>query len=465
MPAAAQVMLPHSERSGRLSPLSIGIGGASLTPVAFMDFTSLFRSTNTGAGIGTNFGSIPFSNTPAGRLTESRLSAQHSRIGLRADANVKGAQLIGYWESDFAGLVPGNLAVTANSAGLRLRLYWVNVRKNRWEFLAGQSWSMLTSNRRGISPLPADIFTGRNIDINYQLGLAWSRDPQFRVVYHPTANVAWGVSIEGAEQYVGGSSGGGVVTLPAALVPAYSGQLSGGDSGFGVPNLHPDVVSKIALDGHVGSHAAHFEAGGVLRSFKVFNPLSTRTFTSRGGGGTVNFNVELASNLHFFGNIFFSDGGGRYIFGQAPDLIIRGDGSPSLIHSGSTIGGFEYERRSWLLYAYYGGVYIGRNTAIDAATGKPAGYGFRGSSNSNNRTIQEPTFGVLRTFWSDPKYGALSFMVQYSYLTRSPWFADVGQPKSAHSNMVFTNLRYTLPGSAPSSAELGLSSEIPVLHR
>ena len=464
-PAAAQVAAASSERSGRLSPLSVGIGSAYLTPVAFMDFTTFFRSTDTGSGIGTNFGSIPFNNTPAGRLTENRLSAQHSRIGLRVDANVRGAQLIGYWESDFAGFAPGNLAVTANNAGLRLRLYWVDLRKNKWEFLAGQSWSMLTSNRRGLSPLPADIFSGRNIDINYQLGLAWARDPQFRVVYHPTSKMAWGVSLESPEQYIGGANGGGVVTLPSALASPYGSQLNNGTTTIGVPNLHPDVVSKIAFDGHFGSHSAHLEAGGVIRSFKVFNPLSSRTFTSMGGGGTVNFNLEVVKNLYFYGNTFFSDGGGRYIFGQAPDLIIRADGSPSLIHSLSTIGGLEYERKNWLLYAYYGGLYIGRNSAVDPAAGKSVGYGFSGSSNSSNRTIQEPTFGVLRTFWSEPKYGALSFMVQYSYLTRSPWFVDVGQPKAAHANMVFTNLRYTLPGSAPDSTELGLPSPASDLHR
>ena len=36
----------------------------------------------------------------------------------------------------------------------RLRLFWVDVTKDKWEFLAGQSWSMLTPNRKGISALP-----------------------------------------------------------------------------------------------------------------------------------------------------------------------------------------------------------------------------------------------------------------------------------------------------------------------
>jgi TolA-binding protein len=38
------------------SPLSLRIGSAYLTPLGFMDFTAFYRSTNTGSGIGTNFG-------------------------------------------------------------------------------------------------------------------------------------------------------------------------------------------------------------------------------------------------------------------------------------------------------------------------------------------------------------------------------------------------------------------------
>jgi hypothetical protein len=56
------------------SPLQFKLGDAFFTPVGFMDMTSVTRSTNTGSGIGTNFGSIPYVNTQAGSLTESRLS-------------------------------------------------------------------------------------------------------------------------------------------------------------------------------------------------------------------------------------------------------------------------------------------------------------------------------------------------------------------------------------------------------
>ena len=197
----------------------------------------------------------------------------------------------------------------------------------------------------------------------------------------------------------------------------------------------------------------HVEFAGVTSSVKVFNPLTQRSLTATGGGGAVNLNIELVKNFRSITNNFFSDGAGRYIFGQAPDAIIRGDGSPSFVHSFSDVTGFELKAGKTELYVYYGGVYINKNTAIDPANGKLVGYGFPGSPAGQNRSIQEATFGFTQTFWRDPKYGALQLMGQYSYLTRSPWAVPTGSPANAHTNMVFINLRYRLPGSAPKTGK------------
>ncbi len=83
-----------------------------------------------------------------------------------------GANVIGYLETDFLGNAAGNLVQTSNSDTLRLRLFWVDLRKSKWEVLGGQSWSLLTPNRKGISPLPGDIFYTQDTDTNYQAGLS-----------------------------------------------------------------------------------------------------------------------------------------------------------------------------------------------------------------------------------------------------------------------------------------------------
>jgi hypothetical protein len=288
------------------------------------------------------------------------------------------------------------------------------------------------------------------VDVNYQVGLTWARQPQFRIVYHASDVATLGVSFENPEQYIGGSGGGGVITAPSALAATYiPGQLDNGTTGLAVPNLHPDIVAKVAFDPKVSGKLFHIEFEGVARSFKAFNTLTTQHFTTTGGGGAVNLNLEIFKNFRLISNNYISDGGGRYIFGQAPDLVVRTDGSLSLVHAYSTIQGFEAQvTKNTLLYAYYGGVYIGRNVIIDAG-GKPVGYGFAGSGTGANRNIQEITGGLTQTFWRDPKYGGLQFMFQYSYELRHPWSIPNGQPVDTHTNVVFLNLRYVLPGTAP----------------
>jgi len=286
--------------------------------------------------------------------------------------------------------------------------------------------------------------------VNYHLGLPWSRSAQFRMVYHPSEAVSMGLSLENAEQYIGGSGGGGTTVLPTALAAAYANQLDNGTTTLNVPNVHPDILAKIAFDPKTGNgHGLHFEIGAIERTFKTYNPLNGQHYTTAGGAVQVNFNYELLKGFRFITNNFWSDGGGRYIFGAAPDLVVRGDGSVSLVHALSTVSGFEFTHNNTQLYAYYGGVYIGRNAVIDPASGKLVGYGYSGSSNGQNRSIQEGTIGFNQTLWKDAKYGALNFMGQYAYFTRNPWYVASLSPKSTHMNQVFLNLRYTLPGSAP----------------
>ena len=147
---------------------------------------------------------------------------------------------------------------------------------------------------------------------------------------------------------------------------------------------------------------------------------------------------------------FFSDGDGRYLFGQAPDVIVRADGSLSPVRADGTIDGFEATLKNTLIYAYYGGIYIGRNTAVDAgATTAKIGYGYVGSANSQNRVINELTFGFNQTFWRDPRYGAINVMGQYEYLMRAPWYVAAGAPEETHDNTIYFNIRYTLPGAMP----------------
>ena len=449
LPAAVAAPSPQPappKPAAESSPLQLKIGDAYITPVGFMDMTLASRSTGTGNALATNFGNIPFSNTPKGSLTETRLTAQNSRIGVRVDALVKDVKVLGYLESDFVGLVPANVAVSTNSGSLRLRQYFVQLNKDKFEFLAGQAWGMETPNRVGISPLPSNVFITQDIDVNYQAGLVFTRQSGFRFLYHPSNKVVFGVALENPEQYIGGSAGGGLTVLPAAYSSLQGTQLNDGNSNYNVPNLHPDIVGKIAFD---PSPKFHLEVVGIERTLKIANPATLATNTKAAGAGSINLGFQVAPGLRLLTNNYWSDGGGRYIFGLAPDLIIRANGTISPVHAGSTLSGFEYNQKNSGFYALYGGIYIQRNTALDANGTTRIGYGFTGSNNGQNRAIQEITFGLNQTLMRDSKWGAVNLMFQYSYLQRNPWFVAIGQPSDANSHMGFVNLRYTLPGSAP----------------
>lgn len=453
-----------------------------------MDFTGVFRNHNAGGGIGSNFGAIPyeFPSSPTGinllnHVSEARMSMQNSRLGMRIDALVKGAHVMGYVETDFLGVnsatTGGNIAVSSNSNTLRSRVYWVDVVKSKWEFLGGQTWSLITPGRTGISPLPGNIFYSQDTDVNYQAGLVWGRIPEFRFVFHPSNKAAIAFALDNQEQYWGGSGGGAKPLLPTApgattpnpvtVVNGVSGlpgtQLNDGTTTVNAPAVFPDLIVKLAFD---PSPKFHVEFGGVERQFRVA-VNSTAAATSSvvhqrlsGGGGFLNLNFQLFPGFRILTNNYWSQAGGRYVFGEAPDLIVNPDGSLSPIKTSSTVTGFEYTHKNTFLYAYYGGIYIARDLGF--VNGAEYGYGVDATgvgSNyataiSQNRTIQEGTVGFNQTFWKDAKYGALNLMGQYSYLTRNPWSVSPGDPSNAKLSIAFINLRYTLPGAAPAAAEL-----------
>lgn len=460
------------------SPLFFKIGSATFTPLGFIDLTDAFRAPSIGSGIGTNFAQVPYRvavNFPFAGLTEDRLSLQNSRLGIRIDSTVWGGQAIGYLETDFLGNAPNNLSTTSNSATLRLRVYFIDYTKGKIEILGGQDWSMLTPNRVGINPIPGNIFFSQDMDTNYQVGLVWERTPQFRFVYHASKAATFGISLENADQYIGGNGGVGTPVTPAGFVTT---QFDNGGTPTNIPNVFPDVVVKAAFDPMVMGRDFHFEASGLYKVYRANTFIAPNTSinnTVSGGGVSANINFELFKNFHLIANSYWSDGGGQKIFDLAPDVVIHPQASATSpftiapLHSGSGIGGAEWQvRPKLMLYGYYGGVYISRDAFLcgtqTIAAAPECGYGIPNSANNGlgtnlptgisqgtaytqNRVIQEGTIGLIPVFWRSPNYGALQLITQYSYLSRNPWTVVPGglSPKVAHGSMAFIDLRYVLP--------------------
>ncbi|MGH9393477.1 MAG: hypothetical protein ACRD1E_04850 [Terriglobales bacterium] len=425
------------------SPLSVRIGSFDFTPGGFLDFTTFYRSTDVGSGIGTNFARIPYNDTAAGQLSELRESAQNSRLSLQVSGEHAGTSVTGYLEADFLGNPPANLDVTSNSNTVRMRVFFLDLRHGAWEMVAGQDWGMLTPNRVGLSPMPADIFYGQVNDTNYQVGLTWTRQPQFRVLYHASPRFTAGVSIENGENYIGGS-GSPTATLPGGAAGPYASQVDNGASNSSAPGFTPDFIGKLAFDSAPDGRGLHLELAGLESNFRVLSAASGLIHHAAGAALSLNGNWALGGGLRLIGNTFLGDGGGRYFFGMAPDIIIRQDGTISAVRASGGMGGFEWQLLpKQMLYAYYGGVYIAPSFDLSGAT--PVGYGFPGSPNSTNKAIQEATLGQVHTFWKSAGYGSVQMLAQASYISRTPYTAPPGSARYAHTVMGYLSLRYNLP--------------------
>jgi hypothetical protein len=453
---AGQQSMPLDKGQAQESTPTFRIGSADIRLGGFVDIENIFRTTNTQNNIATNYAAIPYSDTPQGHLSEYRLTAQFSRFNIRVTDKIGDTDVAAYCEADFSGNDATNAYQTVNGHTLRMRLCFMRFQRSKWEVLGGQTWSWLTPNRIGIGPNPAELAITYNEDQNIGVGLPYTRAAELRVAYHLNDHWALGVGIEDPNQYIGT-----FVALPSAFASTVGPQFDNG-SQIGTPNLFPDILPKITYDTKIAGRHFHLEGVGLVTGVRsATKAVGGTTFASHsavGGGGSIATNFELFKNFLFLGNAFWSDGGGRYLVADGPQLVIRPNAAgsnifPSLVHAGAGSVGFEWIASQQSAFAvYYGADYFGRNffpdTTNTAAPGTIIGYGGPGSPNTNNRALQQITFDWLQTFWKSDMHGSLQYYTQYSYLTRAPWFIDPDTPKNAHLSMVYAGVRYVLPSTS-----------------
>ena len=311
-------------------PTEIRIGG-------YLGVTGIYRSTNSGGTSATSFGTIPYGDSTEGSLSEMRLSAQSSRLSIRVNAAPAEhrASLAGYFEMDFNGTTPGNVAVTSTSVGFRLRNAFGEAHfDRRFIIAAGQAYTLMTPAKDQLSIWPSDYEVTHAVDMNYVAGMVWGRLPQVRFTYRPTSAFNWALSVENPEQQLGS----GVVALPSCCATDLADQYNTGNNGLAVPNLMPDIVSRVAYN---AGKTFHLDAGGVLRVFRHTLKPDGNSVKQAGGGGSVNGRVTLGAGANVFGQFAYGAGLGRYIGGLVPDVTISADGRHSSDSSVFVGGGFR----------------------------------------------------------------------------------------------------------------------------
>jgi len=379
--------------------------------------------------VGTSFGSIPFSNTAAGNASEFRLSAQSTRLALRADADLRSSKIAGYFEMDFGGVVADNVAVTSTSYGFRIRHAWFDYSRDKFEFTGGQLLSLMTPLKKGITPWPGDVATTQVLDTNYVAGTVWGRYPQVRIVYRASKSVNIGLSFEDPEQQVGKD-----VVFPSALAATLATQYNVNNlNQLKVPNATPDMVLRVAYDGKLGGRVFHIDAGGVVRSFRNYDPTTGNGVDNHnwsvGGGGSLNASLNFTDKVRFLIQTYGSSGGGRYIGGLQPDVVVDSYGNIIPIVAYSWTTGFEIApdmTTGW--YVYYSGNYAERQTVLDTTVTPNVfvGWGYPGAKNGADRYMQEATGGYSKVLWKAEHLGSVQVGFQYGYVWIAPWSAGSG---------------------------------------
>ena len=456
-PGAAPAPPPLIAASQGGSPFAFRVGAVNFQVGGFLDFETIIRSSNTTNSTGTNFGAIPFSNTVQGHQRDFRLTAQNTRLSLKATSSFWGNDVTGYTEMDFNGNDAANVNVNSNSHTARLRLAYMNVARGPFELTAGQVWSWVTPNRVGLSSDPQDVFTTYNFDANYMVGLNWARQAGIRGIWHPNPNLALGVGLENPDQYIGS----GEVVFPFAFNAQLANQFDAANQN-GTPAFTPDLIPKVAYDGVAGGMHFHAEALGLFSAFRsaVLPTVSGALFqhdTLITKAGGVNANLEVYPGVTLVGGGMYGEAIGRYAGALGPDVVVEpvavgGAGFSAKVvpvTGASGLVGAEWKVTPDDLLAAYGGIaFFHSNYFLDPTNpvpGRIAGFGGPNSPNAANKILKELSFDYIRTIWADPQYGMLKAGVQYSAVVRKPWFVAAGAPKDAVAHMGFADLRYYLP--------------------
>jgi len=270
-------------------PKTIPFRGVQITPGGFLAANGVFRSDNANSDVGDSFGSLPFSGSANGRLSEIHLTARHSRFSLLFQGKLHEMNASGYYEMDFLGASTNGNEMQSNGFAPRVRLLFANLEtKSGWSFLGGQSWSLLTANKKGIAPfaeaLPSEI------DASYNVGFFYARQLGFRVT-KSFNNKTWiAFAIENPESVLNVQNPPanvmGFANSTNATSPSNGYALSNTPGSNGVStDLAPDLIAKIAFEPGWG----HYEVKAVGRFFR--DRMNGNTDITEGGG--LGFGVVL----------------------------------------------------------------------------------------------------------------------------------------------------------------------------
>lgn len=462
--------------------------GITITPGGFVEAAGIYRSRFQGDDIASSF-NVPFpGQSHPSHTSEGRFTARQSRFSLLAQGNVNKQTTLGmYAEIDFQGAAQTSNSNQSNSYVPRLRNFYGTIDWNGehsgLHFLAGQNWSLLTFQSKGMTPRNEQV--PPQIDAQYIPGFAWARQPGVRLVADFADHHVWAaIAAENPQTTFGGTgvpgnytsvingqgltgealACAGAAASTCALTPspnqgvppgAFQQFYNGAGSSLSLNHV-PDVIAKVAVDRMVVDHEVHVEGFGMYRTFTdhLDGTDTNRNAHGFSYGGSIFVNlIPKLLDVQFSG--MGGKGMGRYGSAGLPDVTFDREGREHpldefMLLAGATVhaskaldiygfAGEEQESRKVLdngaagygLYANDSGCFV--EPATTAAAGTCAG---------NTRRIRQLTVGVWDKFYQGA-FGRAQVGIQYSY-TQRQLFEGIGvdgRPQT-HNNMGFVSFRY-----------------------
>jgi hypothetical protein len=439
------------------SPLAIHYKSITLTPGGFLESATIFRTHNENGDMTSTFANIPFGGSANSHLSEFRGSARQSRITLLGEGKTGDWKLSGYYEADFLGAAPTANELQSNSFNLRQRQLWGQAESSGgFSFLAGQSWSLLTTNRKGMTV--RQEFIPLTIDSQYVIGYNWARQWGARFTRNFNNRVWAALSVENPEtnlNVVNPPAGVfGFNNSPNATSPSSQFTLNNTPGANGIStDLAPDLIAKLAFEPGFG----HYEIKAVGRFFR--DRIAGQNEVQASGGAGFGAIIPATKRIDVILEALGGRGIGRYASGLGPDVTLRPTGTIVPIQTFQTMAGIEAHPSPKLdVYLYGGNEYYGRSAYVNAS-GKGVGYGSP-LNDVSGCTVETPSSSQLcqaqtRSLWQiQPGYwyrfykgpmGAVQLGMSYSYTYKNVWAASNGPLPKGIENMIMTSFRYHLP--------------------
>ena len=481
-------------------------GALTITPGGFLEMAGLFRSRANNSDISSNYNNDPFNNVASAHTNEAKLTLRASRFAVLIEAPISKDLLVaGYGEFDLQG--GGTTSNNNQTFGYvpRVRNLYATLDSSDYGFhvLAGQNWSLLTLNSKGITPRNEVLPPG--LDGGVLPGYDYGRTPQIRIVKDFNKKLWLALDAEAAGSSINNGACGNIVSnttaAPVAAITTTNlapGTASGnclvaGSGNYGQQgetqqlsfNKVPDVMAKVAYEARVFDRDIHVEATGIYRNFVdnvnygsgAFATPAASTFaavpgyyantnqsTNGYGIGAGIIVPVLVNKLDFQGSGTIGRGLGKFTSTGLPDATITGNGALKPIGVGSFNAGLTlHATPSFDIYGFAGVDQINREFST-GANGVEVGYGQPGGVNNYGCQVEGGTCagathrvyafqaGFIDKLYKGA-YGEVRVSAEYEYVVRQLFAATTNNNGIAsatapmvgprnNDQMVFTSLRY-----------------------